>query len=297
MLKEIIGIDVGGTKISGGLVCHKKIVKQKTVIVKEGGRFLLEQILDIAQGLKTPRTKAVGIGLPGQIDPQKGVLHFCHHYPDAKLHLPVAPYLKTKLKLPVFIDHDLNCFVAAEATMGQGKKYPVVAGLTIGTGLGFGLAVNREIFRGGHNLVEFGHTVIQPNGLKCACGGFGHLESYVSGKAMVYLYKKKTGRSINTFKIVADAKSGKKAALSVLKEISDYLAIGLANIIYSYNPDIVVIGGGLSTVDLLIKPACQKVKKLLRYPDQRKTKIVKSKTPYQSNILGAALITNRHKYE
>ncbi|MBU1149301.1 ROK family protein, partial [Patescibacteria group bacterium] len=155
---------------------------------------------------------------------------------------------------------------------------------------------DRKVYRGSQNIIEPGHLIIEKGGAKCKCGGVGHLESYVSGNAMVSLYKKKTGKKTSTYQIVAAAKKGERAAKSLISMMSDYLAVGLANIIYTYNPQIIVIGGGLSTVPGLINPARQKVKKLLLYPEQLKTKIVKAKTPYQSNILGAALITNQKNY-
>jgi len=254
---------------------------------------LLEDISQVIKKLKKPNTTAIGVALPGQIDQSKGVLHYCHHYPEAQQNLPIAKQLSQKFKLPVFIDHDLNCFVLAEAILGRGKKYPIVAGITIGTGFGFGLSIDQEIYHGSQNIIEFGHTIVDKNGPKCSCGGFGHLESYVCGKAMVRLYEKEAGRQKDTRQIVQAAENGQKAARVVLATMSDYLTIGLANIIYSYNPNIIIIGGGLSQVNQLINPARQKTKKLLLYPDQLKTKIVKVKNAYHSNILGAALITKK----
>ena len=294
--QDIIGIDAGGTWIKGGLVRNNKIIKFSKVPVKNQGKFLMRAITDLISLLITPHTKTIGLALPGNIDPKRGILHYCHHYPKSPRHLKVAKALQQKFKIPAYTDHDLNCFTLAEAVVGQGKKYPIVAGVTLGTGFGFAFTVNQKIYHGSQNIIEFGHTIVQKGGARCKCGGSGHLESYVSGKALISLYKKKTGRQKDTYQIVTAAQKGEKTALSTLGTMSDYLAVGLANIIYSYNPHIIVIGGGLSAVSKLVNPARQKVKKLLLYPEQLKTKIVKSKTPYQSNILGAALITNQKKY-
>ncbi|MFH1598199.1 MAG: ROK family protein [Patescibacteria group bacterium] len=292
----IIGIDVGGTSVKAGLVSDNQVVAFSKKAIRAQGKYLIEDIVDVTKKLKTPLVKKIGVALPGNIDPHKGVLHYCHNLPRARRHLAVAKILQQRLGLPTFIEHDPNCFVLAETIIGQGKVYPIVAGITLGTGIGFALTINKKIYPGSQNLVEAGHIIVQKDGEKCKCGGFGHFESYVSGNAMIYLYKKRTGQKKDTYEIVAAAKKGERAASLLLKTMSDYLAIGLANIIYAYDPHIIVIGGGLSTVAPIINPARQKVKKLLLYPEQLKTKIVKSKTPYHSNILGAALITNRKKY-
>jgi len=294
--QDIIGIDAGGTYIKAGLVRNDKIINFRKISVARQGKFLANQLIDITQQLITPSVKTIGVALPGNIDPKKGILHYCHHYANCLFPLPVTKILKTRFRLPISVAHDVDCFGLSEAVLGKGKKYPIVTGLTIGTGLGFVLLIDKKIYHGSQNLIELGHTIVQKGGAKCKCGGIGHLESYVSGQAMITLYQKKTGKKKNTYEIVAAAKKGERAALSIINTISDYLAVGLANIIYSYNPDIIVIGGGLSIIPGLVGPARQKVKKLLFYPEQLKTKIVKAKTPYQSNILGAALITNRKKY-
>jgi fructokinase len=181
----------------------------------------------------------------------------------------------------------------AEAVLGAGRGHSIVLGMTIGTGIGCGLVINKKVYHGANNVIELGHTIISDRRVRCRCGGYGHFEALVSGPAMERRYFKLTGQHKKARLIEDEAKNNKKAARQVFHEMSDYLARGLANTLNSYNPDIIVLGGGLSKVLLLVRPAIRQIHKYIFYSSLLKTKIAVSRLKYDAGILGAALITKR----
>jgi len=307
----IIGLDIGATKIRGGLIEKKpsfassKLRKGKKKIIKrielptqakKTKQIVLKNIFHAVEGLWTKNIEAIGIGVAGQVDYKKGLVLRAANFSPSFSNVPLGKILNRKFKVPVFIDNDAHLFTLAESVYGEAQKHKFVIGITLGTGIGGGIVINKKIYRGMNNAAgEVGHMIIDTSSLKtklrCGCGKGNHWEAYASGQAMVKLYKHFTGRNQNTFKIEEEAKGGGEIARTVINIMVDFLAQGLANIIHILNPEIIAIGGGLSRVDILISPAIYETKKLLLYPSLAKTKIVKSKLGQDAGILGAALIT------
>jgi len=248
----------------------------------------------------------VGIGIAGQIDFKRGIVLSSPNMPGWK-NIPLKNILEKKLGLSVLIDNDAHCFVLGETYFGAAKKYRHIVGLTVGTGIGGGIIIDGKLYRGKNNLAgEFGHTMVVgeglkrgafsqkveglKRGLKCSCGIRGHLESYASGEAMESLYKKTTGKKINVLEIEKRAIKGEKSALKIIELTAEMLGEGLSDIINSLNPEIIVIGGGLSKVDLLWKLMIQKMKKRVFHSSLTKTKIVRSRLLEKANLLGAATL-------
>jgi len=295
-MNYIIGVDVGGTKIQVGLMDQKyRVLKSAKFLTeaKKGKAAVINNIINAVAYFFKPSVKAIGLGIIGEVDWQKGI-----SVSDKKLkgwhNVPIARILRKKFKVPVFIDNDAKLFTLSEAVLGAGKKYKYVAGITLGTGIGGGLVIDKKLYHGKDNFVtEFGHTVIEASSkIRCHCGQLGHFEALVSGTAMRYWYKKFSGIQKNTYEIAKLARAGNRAAKNTFKVMNRYLAIGLANMINSLNPDIIVSGGGLSELNLLVNPAIKDVNKYLILPNQKSTEIVRTKNIHHSVIQGAALITN-----
>jgi glucokinase len=294
-----IGIDVGATKIAVGLVGPGgKILKQEKLLteVNKGPKAVLRNIINAASIFYAPKVKAIGLGIAGQMNPWQGQAFFGPNFPKAlQKNINLAKMLKKEFKVPVFLDNDANCFALAEAVYGAGKKYKYVVGVTFGTGLGSGTVINKKLYRGRDNSIELGHIIIDKakDALVCGCGKTGHLESYASGRGIAKIYRKLTGKKKPTTQITAMAWQGNKRAKQAVDQACSALSIGLANFIVSFNPDIIVVGGGLMKVGIAWQKIVRRTKGLIPFPIYKGTKIVKSQLGDKAGILGAALITSK----
>jgi predicted NBD/HSP70 family sugar kinase len=294
--KYIIGLDVGATKISAGLVYENKIPKLIKILTEseKGKEAVIKNILKAISVFVNPKVKAISVGIAGQVDSKNGVLVSSPNMSKTVKKIPLKKIIEKEFRKKTFIENDVNCFTLGEATYGAGKKYKNVIGLTLGTGIGGGIVLDKEIYHGKQGLAgEFGHMTIIENGYVCSCGKKGHLEVYASGRAMENLYYQFTGKKKDALAIEKLALRREKNAVRVVEIMSNALGIGLANIINILNPDIIIIGGGLAKAKLIWLPAILKAKREVVYPVLKTTKIVKSKLGDKASILGAALITEK----
>jgi len=303
---EIIGIDIGATKIAFGRVkiqdTRYKI--QDTIKIKtpKERRKAVKVIIENIRKLLTEKVKGIGIGMPGPLDRQRGIIHFAPNLSGWK-NLDLKKPLEKEFKIPVFFDNDANCFALAESRFGAAKNLAYVVGLTIGSGLGGGIIIDGSIYHGADFAGEIGHMTIDPNGPKCGCGNRGCLEVYVSGGAIVRRYKELTGLKKTPMEIekesynrrlksatpgVATLRS-RSPALQVINETGNYLGIGLANICNILNPEMIVLGGGVAKTKTLYKPAIREMKKRA-LPFAKGTPIVQSKLGDKAGVIGAALL-------
>jgi len=291
----VLCIDIGGTKIHYGLVNIKgQILNTNRAITEtKTESAFLEQLKEIIKESYSPKVSAISVSFAGPVDPFSGVILKAPHFPSFRKSLPLKKIMSSWVKIPVFVEHDGFCFTLGESVFGEAKNYRYVVGLTLGTGVGSGIVLNKKIYRGGSFGVELGHMKINENGPVCSCHKTGHLESYVSGKAMVKFYKGLTGLNKNSFEIARLAKQGDKRAKKSVATMGKYLGLGLANLANILNPEIIVIGGGLSRVKMLFPPALQTMKNEAIYSNFQKIKVVRSKMPDQALLLGAALITQK----
>jgi len=296
-MRYTVGVDVGGTKISAGLVhgfSAPKIIKIPTEANKGRAR-IISNIVKAVRVFDSPKIQSIGIALAGEINHENGTWVSSPNIRSVK-NIPLSKILKKELKKDIYIENDSNCFTIAEAECGAGKNSDYVVGLTLGTGVGSGFVIKKRIYRGANGrATEFGHMTIVENGYPCGCGQNGHLETYASGTGMIQLYTQYTGKEKDTFEIEKLALQKDGVASRVFDIMSESLAIGIANIINILNPDIVVLGGGLIRVKTYWKPAVTRAKKLVAYPILSKTKIAPTKLNEKAHILGAAIIARNPK--
>lgn len=293
MERYTIGLDVGGTKIQSGLVSQKfKVLSStQTVIPHRTKKTVLAAIIESVDRLFSPNVRAIGIGITGLVDPRTGVVATSPNLPSDWHNVPLKNIIEKKFKVSTCIDNDAHGIALAEAVIGRGRSSRTVLSLTLGTGIGAGLVIDKQLYHGSQNVVELGHTFIAQNSPRCSCGRRGHFEALVSGPAMSHLYRQITHQSKTPHQIEAEAKAGKRPARRVLALMVDALAAGLANAIHSFSPDIIILGGGLSRARILVQPAITKAKQQLLYPSLRKTPIVISRLGYEAGVIGAALLT------
>lgn len=287
----IIGIDLGGTKIAGVLCTPSGKVLMDVQIPTEASKGKKQVIHNIKKAIqmlvrsKKVKIKAIGIGAPGPILYEKGMVVEAPNLPGWK-RVNLRKILEQEFKVPVFVDNDANCAALAEAKFGAGKRARHFIYLTISTGIGGGIVIDKKIYRGACGAAgEFGHMKIDLAGKVCGCGGKGCLETLSSGSAL----KKTTG--LDALSLELAARQGDKKAQEAIAKMAHYLAIGVANLVNIFNPEMVIIGGGLSNMrELLITPVKKEFKKYALTLSAKSVKIVKAKLGAKAGVLGAAAL-------
>jgi len=245
-MKYVIGIDMGGTKIEGILVSSRgKILKKirRATQSRASRQVILKNLSTVIADLLSlgQPVAAIGVCLPGLVD-ENGVIKQAGNITKLK-GFNLKKYLYNRFHKKIALANDANCFALAEAVSGAGKKYKKVAGIIWGTGLGGGIVIDKNIF---NSQVEPGHTVLDPIAkVKCTSGHRGDLESFTSAPNLIKYYKLFGGHNRQADSIYI--MSGKdRAARLVANQAIKYLSISLAFIINLLNPDIIVLGGGIS---------------------------------------------------
>ncbi len=299
-LKASIGVDLGGTNIKFGLVTQDGKILKRLIIptqADQGPKLVVARIIYCLNSLKQSlvQLQAVGIGSAGVIDHHQGIIHYSPNLSGWN-EIPLKKWIKKEIKIPVLVGNDVNAFVLGEYCFGAAKGSKSVFGITLGTGVGGGIISNGKLLLGiNHAAGEIGHTSINVSGPKCKCGNYGCLERYVGAEYIVQRYLKynqvlsQTDKKITPEIISRAAKRGDKLAKKIIQETGSYVGVGLANVVSLIDPEIIVIGGGVSGFG---KPLLDSIKKtvserIMKFPS-RKLKIVQSKLKDDAAILGAS---------
>ncbi|MBU1130912.1 ROK family protein [Patescibacteria group bacterium] len=270
--KHILGIDVGGTNTKFGLVTGRgKLVKSKQIATPKTKPKIIELLCEQIE-LHQKEIDKIGLGLPGPLDLKNGRILKTPNLPLADT--PIVKILKQKFKLPIKIENDANCFTLAEAVIGAGKNYPTVAGLTLGTGVGGGIVIDKKIFHGRGSAGELGHLFID---FKRAAD----LEDLIGAKSL--------NLSAENYQILEKLEQQKdERALKFWKELGLTIGFGCLNIIHALDPDIIVLGGKQSLAFSLFQP--EMLKTINKHCLTKPPKIVKSKLIDKAGVIGAALL-------
>jgi len=292
----ILCLDIGGSKIAAGLVKSGRVFHfQKTKWQKPlTAKKIINQIIQIISGLKskTLNLKSIAIGVAGQVD-KKGEVFITRHLLGKRTKIALKKILEKKFKLPIYVENDAHCFALAEAVLGQGKGKKFVIGLTLGSGIGGGIIINQKIFGGKDGFAgEIGHTAIEAQGEKCSCGKKGCFEAHVSATALKKFYYQLTRKKVSGFEIDKLFRKKDKKAILAANKVADYLAIGLGNIINIFNPEVIILGGGLSRFKKLMEIAVARTKLQTLIPNHQ-TKILISKLGDNAQLLGASLLVKK----
>jgi len=293
-----LSIDIGGTKISAGIVSDdfkvSKFTKIKTPQNKDA--FLLA-ISDLIEKYKKDYDiKKIGIGCAGLIDKNGTIvnspnLSFLNNF---NLMTFLSPFARGRLggsSTDIKISNDAQCFTLGEAIYGAGKDYKIVLGITIGTGFGGGITINKKSFKGSQGFSgEFGHFIIDKSSKKqCTCGNFGCLGQFVRGKALEEYYKEISEKKLSSPEIEELSYKNDRNAIKAIEKIADYLGIGLANLVHILNPDAIIIGGSIGKTRTLFEPAIKSMRSHL-LSDKIKVEILQSKLGDDAVLIGASLI-------
>lgn len=286
-----IGIDLGGTKIEGILLDDKlNVIERKRIPTQQekGYKSIVNSIASLVNDLKTKATDDVTIGLctPGAISKKTGFIK--NSNTQCLIGMPLQENLTQILKQEISIENDANCFAIAEAILGAAKSYNVVFGVIMGTGVGGGIVFDKKIHRGRTYIAgEWGHHTLRINGNKCYCGKLGCVETYISGPALEKRWTKLTGKTESLQSIVQnlDNKEGQQWK----NEFLENFGIGLANVIDILDPDVIVLGGGVSNIPFLYNEGQDSVYDKV-FSDLIETPILKNQLGDSAGVFGASLL-------
>ena len=311
-----IGIDLGGTNIAAGIVSDSLQLIAKKSIPTGKDRDYTEIIEDMAQlshelikeaELTTEDIEYIGIGSPGVCDRENGILLYANNinFND----VPMAKEMQKHISLPVFIENDANCAALGESLAGAAKDVSDSVTITLGTGIGGGIVINKRIFSGFNGMAgEIGHTLLVFDGELCTCGKRGCWEAYASATALIRQTRAAAEENPNSAinrlvdgnlnlinaKTAFDAmRLGDYTGIKVVDQYIIYLAEGIANIIVFLQPEKIVIGGGISKEgETLLKPLRKAVKERLYYKkeDVPQAKLVTAEIGNDAGIVGAAML-------
>jgi fructokinase len=290
-----IGIDLGGTKIEGIVLDRQGVERARRRIASPPGyEAAIGAIRELVEALGREAgapARAVGVGMPGSISPSTGLARNGNStWLNGR---PFARDLETALGLPVRAENDANCFTLSEATDGAAAGKPIVFGVIVGTGCGGGVAIDGRVLTGAAGIAgEWGHNPLpwpsaaEHPGPKCWCGKHGCIEQWISGPAFAKDHARVTGETLKPRDIELRAKAGDAGAIASIERLSDRIARGLAAIINVIDPQVIVLGGGLSNLDFYSQINAG----LPRYvfSDHVATKVVKNMHGDSSGVRGAA---------
>lgn len=287
----VVGIDLGGTKIATALADRSGKIK-KHILIKtqaaEGPIKVISNIMDSVKkvaGKSIDKVECIGIGAPGAVIFKKGIVTYPPNLPGWK-EINLKDILKKEFKTTIKVDNDANCAALAEAKYGAGKNIKNFVYVTISTGIGGGIIINGKIYRGAVGAAgEVGHVSITRDGKVCSCGQKGHLEGLAAGGAIHRHY------GVTALEVEEAAIRKKPWAFKVINEIADTIGLGFANIINILNPELIVVGGGLSNMgELLLQPIRFSIKKYALPLSYSSVKIVKARLGTKAGLIGAVAL-------
>ena len=313
-----IGIDLGGTNIAVGLVDKKGKILQKASTPTLRERHWSEIVKDMvimthkvteAAGKNLADIKVIGIGIPGNIDNENGIVVRAANLNMTNVH--IAEEFRKYIDIPVNLENDANAAAYGEYFVQDPRRDNFLM-VTLGTGVGGGIVIKGKIFRGFNGAGgEIGHHVIHTDGEKCACGRRGCYETYASVTALINQTKRKMAErpdsmmhewvknngAVNGFTAFDCAKKGDSAAIEVRDRYITYVAEGIVNLINIFQPETVVIGGGISYEgDTLLNPIREFVEKNEFNKQGPRTQIEVATLFNDAGIVGAAMSAKKQKF-
>ena len=319
MDSNVIGVDMGGTKILAAVVnAEGKILGTAKIPTKadKGASVVIDRIAHCIQKAvdksraDTASLQAVGIGAPGPLDPGTGVVIFAPNL--GWTDVPLKTELENRVGIPTFVDNDVNVGTLGEHAFGVGKGVSTLVGIFVGTGIGGGIIMDGKLFHGASKTAgEIGHIIVKAGGPRCGCGTRGCLEALASRtaitrqlqKAIVKKGKKSvlpelTGGDLKLIRSGALAKAlrrNDKLTVKVFKKATKYLGVGIASIVNFLNPEMIVLGGGVvEALDDSFLADIKDVVETYALPNTLNgVQIVKAQLGDDAGILGAAALARQ----
>ena len=277
MKNYVVGVDLGGTKISTALSdLEGKIINQTTIPTDahEGEMPVLNRIINSIEKVVNDSAvsyediKGIGIGSPGPLDAKQGIIITTPNLPFKNFNL-VKP-ISEKFGVPVFLDNDANVAAIGEFMFGAGKGAENIVFFTVSTGVGGGAILNGKVYRGHtSNALEIGHMTVAPHGPRCNCGNVGCVEATSSGTAIAKRAHEALSTKVETslrkyenvtsYEVFVEAAAGDPVAKDIIDDAMNYLGIAVANAVSIFDPEYVIIGGGVSKAGDVVFDTVRKV--------------------------------------
>jgi glucokinase len=311
--KAVLTVDAGGTKVLMAVVQPDGEILSRRYYLTEaerGVRAVINKLSsDINKSIDAARSEGtepigIGIGIAGVLDVDKGLVTSSPNLPGWR-NIPIRDTIAARSDLPTYIINDASAAALGEYRFGAGKGCDSMLYMTVSTGIGGGIIANGELYTGVDGCAgEFGHMTIVPDGPQCHCGNFGCLEALASGWAIAkeaitrirngensYITEVVGGRieDITAEAIAAAARKNDQLACEIVDKAASYLGIGLANLVNIFNPELIVIGGGLSKMgDMLLRPARRIIKERAFKLPAKTVHVVRAHLGGNAGIVGVA---------
>jgi glucokinase len=299
--RPVLGLDIGGTKIAAGVVDATGAVHGFLVAPTEAERgpedglarlFALGRMAVARSGIPWPDVEGVGIGCGGPLDSERGVLLAPLHLPGWE-DVPIVNLAQGALDRPAVLDNDATAAAAGEHEYGAGRGTRNMVYLTISTGVGGGVVIDGRLYRGATgNGGELGHVTVDWRGRECrGCGRRGCLEAYASGTSIAERAREAGLNGMTAADVAAAARAGDPAAVRVWEETCEALASGVTSLANLFEPELVVLGGGVSRVgEQLLGPVRELVHAQVMEPPERKIGVVQAALGDSVGVVGAAAV-------
>lgn len=305
--KYVVGVDLGGTKIYTALVDLEGNVKNEVIVkteAEQGDIAVLNRIINtidtVLENVDINEVLAIGVGSPGPLDVKNGLIVYTPNLPFKNFNI-VKP-IKEKYNLPTYLDNDANVATLGEFMFGAGRGTENMVFVTASTGIGGGAIINGKLFRGSTgNALEIGHMTVLKGGPRCGCGNDGCGESLGSGTAIMRTAQEavksnaitslKNYSEVTAKEVFEEAKKGDRIANEILTNALSYLGITIANIANTFDPDMIVIGGGVvNGGDIVLETIKKEVENRCLRSISSNCKIEKAMLDGKAGMLGAAAL-------
>ena len=302
-----IGIDIGGTKISAGVVdsSGNLIDSSRITTPTEGGKELILAVINLIKEIKEKHEiKGIGISIAALISSDYGTIVGAPNIANLSK-LNFVNEIKAEFKLPIVVENDANSAMWAEFKFGNAKGLNPVMFFIIGTGVGGGLVIDGKLFKGANGIgAEFGHMCVVPNGLLCGCGSKGCIEQYASGGALIryaneaIINNPQSSETLLSFGegkltgsgLTKAAKAGDELALAAFDKQADWLGLACASYSLIIDPEAIIIGGGVADAgELFLAPVREAMRKYMPFAESHvPPKIIAAKFGNDAGLIGAA---------
>lgn len=311
----VIAVDLGGTKIAAGIIsagCEILAREYCPTLADDGVEAIIERVVSAVgrlisrQGMDLSQVCCISVAACGAIDSETGVIAFSPNLPGCR-DIPLRDILRNRLGVNTMLINDANAAAWGELHLGVGKGVNNLVCLTVGTGIGGAIIIDGRLYTGSSGSAgEIGHMVIEANGVRCKCGNNGCLEALASGTAIAReavahvacgepssLNEIVAGRleNITAEKVALAAREGDSLALNIINEAATYLGVGMVNLVNIFNPEMIIVGGGVARMgDLLLNPARMVVRERAFPVAAEAVSIVSSQLGSDAGMLGAAIL-------
>ena len=290
-----IGVDLGGTKILSGVVARDGSVvrRHERPTPQDSQEHVIAELEAAVAELLDDSVAALGFGVPSPIDQARGIVVQCVNVPLENA--PLRDSMRERFGIPVGLDNDANAAAIGEWRAGVGRATGDLVMLTLGTGVGGGVISGGKPLRGGNGAgMELGHVVIVHDGRPChgACTGRGHLEAYVSGKAVTAAAQEIFGPSADAHRVVRLANEGDEQARELLVDVGRHLGSGVGSFVNVFGPELFVLGGGfgVAAYDHLLGPVEELLWREALEPMRSTVSLAKAELGTAAGLIGAAFV-------